>query len=55
MPEVERSIQTIKGDVRTTYHLLPCNKFPPLVIKEMVEYQVCMRNRFPNKNGVRKL
>ena len=38
VPEVERFIQTIKSNVRTTYHSLPYNKFPPLVIKEMVEY-----------------
>ena len=51
MPEVERSIQTVKSDVRTMYQSMPYRRVPPLVVKEMVEFSISMRNRFPNKNG----
>ena len=54
VPEIERSIQTIKGDIRTMYHSLPYKKLPPLMIKGMVEHQVGMRNKFPSINGVSK-
>ena len=54
VPEIERSIQTIKWDIRTMYHALTFEKYPPLMIKEMVEHQVNIRNKFPNKNGVTK-
>ena len=54
VPEVERSIQTIKSDIRTLYHSMPYESLPPLIIKEMVENQVAMRNRFPSLNGVHK-
>ena len=36
--EVERSIQTVKGDIWMRYHSMPYEKFPPLIIKKMVEY-----------------
>ena len=36
------------------YHALPFDKYPPLMIKEMVDHQVNIRNKFPNKNGVTK-
>ena len=52
VPEVDHSIQTVKGDIQTLYHLMPCNRFPPLIIKEMVEYQVTMRNKLPSLNGI---
>ena len=55
VPEVERSIQTVKRDTKTIYQSLPYNKFPPLMIKEMIEYQVSMRNNFPTQNGISKL
>ena len=54
VPEVERSIQTIKGDIRTLYHSMPYGRLPPLIIKAMVENQVAMRSRFPSLNGVHK-
>ena len=54
VPEVEQSIQTVKGETRTVYQSLPYNKFPPLMIKEMIEYQVSMRNKFPTQNGISK-
>ena len=50
VPEIEQSIQTVKGDIQTLYHSMPYKRFPPLIIKEMVEYQVSMRNRLPSFN-----
>ena len=47
VPEVEQSIKTIKGDIRMIYHALLYKKYPPLMIKGMVEHQVSMRNKFP--------
>ena len=50
--EIERSIQTVKGDIRTALHALPFKKYPPNLIKEMVENQIAMRNKFPGNNGI---
>ena len=52
VPEVERSIPTVKGDIRTLYHSIPYKRFLPLIIKEMVEYQTTMRNKLPSLNGI---
>ena len=52
LSEVKRSIQTIKGDIQILYHALPFKKYPPLMIKEMLEHQANIRNRFPGRNGV---
>ena len=46
------SVPSKKGDIQTLYHALPFKKYPPLIIKEMVEHQVNIRNRFPGGNGV---
>ena len=54
VPDVELSIQTVKGYIRTVYQSLPYNKFSPLMIKEMIEYQVSIRNKFPTQNGIKK-
>ena len=54
VPEIERSIKTIKGDIRTLYHSLPYKRYPPIMIKGMAEYQVGIRNKFPSINGVSK-
>ena len=50
IPEIERSIRTVKGDI--FLHALPFKKYPPILIKEMVENQVAIRNKFPGKNGI---
>ena len=52
VPKIERSIQTIKGDIRTALYALPFKKYPPILIKEMAENQVAIRNKFPEKNGI---
>ena len=52
VPEVERSIQTVKNDCRTLFNSLPYERFPPILIKNIVEYQVRYRNLFPAQNGV---
>ena len=52
VPEVERSIQTLKADCRTTSNALIFERFPPLMIKSLVEYHVHNRNLFPAANGV---
>ena len=52
VPEVERSIQTVKGGIRAVYHSMPYQILPPIMIKEMVESQVSLRNKFPSPNGI---
>ena len=52
VPEIERSIQAVKGDNRTALHALPFKKYPPILIKGMVLNQVAIRNKFPQKNGI---
>ena len=50
--EIERSIQTGNGDIRAVYHSMSYHILPPIMIKEMVESQVSLRNKFPSPNGI---
>ena len=52
VPKIERSVQTVKGDTRALYHSMPYHILPPIMIKEMVESQVLLRNKFPSLNGI---
>lgn len=52
VPEVERSIQTVKDRVRCLWHGLPYKKVPKLLSRSMVENAVKNLNDFPAKDGV---
>ena len=52
VPEVERCIRTVKERTRCTYNCLPFERFPPLLIVEMVFLSVFWMNAFPHKNGI---
>jgi hypothetical protein len=52
VPEVERSIETIKERVRATVHGLPYTRLPILFIKHLIVFVVQSLNRFPWQHGV---
>ena len=52
VPEVERSIQTVKGATRTLTHGLPFRRFPKLLVLEMVYFVIRNLNLYPSENGV---
>jgi hypothetical protein len=54
VPRAERNNRTIKERVRTTYHRLPYNKLPRIMVKYMTLEATKKLNYFPNKNGVSK-
>ena len=52
VPEVERTIRTIKERVRAIYNRLPYSRIPKLMMIELVNYAVTWLNNFPPKGGV---
>jgi hypothetical protein len=52
VPEVERSIQTIKERVRADIQELPFKRLPKLIIVELVLREVSCLNQFPAPDGV---
>ena len=52
VPEVERSVQTIECDCRTTYNGLPYKYYPSIMLKSLVRFSIRQRNLFPSVNGV---
>lgn len=50
--DVERSIRTIKSDVRTLAHALPFTRFPVIFLIEMVYHAVRSRNQLPTTDGI---
>ena len=52
VPEVERFIRTMKEWARCMYHSVPFQRFPALLIKEMVMACVFWLNMFPPYDGV---
>ena len=50
--DVERSIRTIKDDIRTLSQSLPFKCLPRLLVSEMVNYVIRCRNMFPDNDGV---
>jgi hypothetical protein len=52
VPEVERSIRTVKERVRATCHGLPFKRLPRMVIRGLIAHATSSLNQFPNKNGI---
>jgi hypothetical protein len=52
VPEIERSIRVIKERIRATYHRLPYNHLPKIMIKMLVSESAKKLNYFPSKHGV---
>ena len=52
VPEIERSVRTLKDDFRTIVHALPYTYFTRLMIRSLLLHVVRLRNIFPNKNGI---
>ena len=52
VPEAERNNRVIKERVRATYHRLPYNHLPRLLVKTLVMESAKKLNFFPAKNGV---
>ena len=52
VPEVERSIRTMKETMRATVHGLPYRRLPKLMIVELVELATRCLNSFPKEDGV---
>ena len=50
--DVERSIRTVKEDIRTLIHGLPFTKLPKLMIVELVGQAIRNLNQFPIKDGI---
>ena len=54
VPRAERNNRTIKERVCATYHRLPCDHLPQILVKYLVMESTKKLNFFPNKNGVSK-
>jgi hypothetical protein len=52
VPEAERNNRVIKERVRATYHRLPYNNLPKVLVKMMVTKAAKKLNFFPSKSGV---
>jgi hypothetical protein len=55
VPEIERSIRTVKERVRGSIHDLPFEVCPKLLIKELILNSMSWLNAFPSENGVSKV
>ena len=51
VPEIERTIRTIKEDVRSTINSLPYSRFTKLMIRHVVKFHVRLRNTRINTNS----
>ncbi len=54
VPRAERNNRTIKERVRSTYHRLPYDHLPRIMVKYLVMESTKKLNFFPNKHGVSK-
>ena len=52
VPEVERSIRTMKETIRATAHGLPYRRLPKLMVTELVAMATRCLNVFPREDGV---
>ena len=52
VPEVERSIPTVKERVRSEIHTLPFEYYPKLMLSHLILHSVNLLNMFPAKTGV---
>ena len=50
--DVERSIRTVKDDLRTLTQSLPFKRIPRVMVKAMVSFVLRCRNMFPSTDGV---
>jgi len=52
VPEIERSIRTIKERIRATVNSLPYKFYPKLMLSHLVSHIVKLINMFPAQNGL---
>ena len=52
VPEIERSIRTVKERVRSTLHGMPFKRVPRIMIRALAEFAVQSLNQLPAQNGV---
>jgi hypothetical protein len=52
VPEAERNNQVIKERIRATYHCLPYDRLPHIMVKVLVNDSANKLNFFPAKNGI---
>ena len=52
VPEVERSIRTIKESSRTIVHGLPFRRFPRAIVLELVYFVIRNLNLYPSTSGI---
>ncbi|MEL6660657.1 MAG: hypothetical protein AAFR36_29600, partial [Bacteroidota bacterium] len=52
VPEIERSIRTVKERTRATIHGLPFQRIPSILVDAIIESAVSNLNRFPREDGV---
>jgi hypothetical protein len=52
VPEAEHNNQVIKEQVRMTYHRLPYNHLPWIMVKVLIDDSIKKLNFFPAKNGI---
>lgn len=52
VPEVERSIRTIKERQRATVHGLPYKRIPTILCRALIQFTVRCLNQFPAPNGI---
>ena len=52
VPEIERSIRTVKERTRCTVHSMPYKRLPNMMMKHIVLNSVYWLNAFPSKNGI---
>jgi hypothetical protein len=54
VPEIERSIQTVKERIRVCLHDLPFSTYPKVLTKEVILNSNSWLNAFPSENGISK-
>jgi hypothetical protein len=52
VPEAKRNNRAIKETIRVTYHRLPYNRLPRIMVKVLVDDSAKKLNFFPAKNGI---
>ena len=53
--EIERSVRTVKNQVRSMCHGMPYQRLPKELVKGIVRVGVSNLNMFPNDDGVSKV
>ena len=52
IPQIERSIRTLKDDARSTINSLPYKKYTRLMMQTLLKRHIELRNIFPAPNGI---